>query len=133
MLEGTGIASLSRSRNGKARRTASIYAPESILIVREMGDSASKQGRLSWRAEKAGSNFTNRMHYPKQTLTDWVRLFLLQARKHDRPMPFEAPDWARQFTRDDLKLRLYATPGEESAHARIRVLVGRVGRHNRYD
>jgi hypothetical protein len=38
---------------------------------------------------------------------------LLQARKHDRPMPFVAPAWARQFTKHDLRLRLYATPGEE--------------------
>ncbi len=38
---------------------------------------------------------------------------LLQAKKHDHPMPFVAPDWARRFSRDDLKLRLYATPGEE--------------------
>lgn len=39
---------------------------------------------------------------------------LLQARKHDRPMPFVAPSWARTFSREDLALRLYATPGEES-------------------
>jgi hypothetical protein len=38
---------------------------------------------------------------------------LLQARKHDRPMPFVAPPWARRFTREDLRLRLYAVPGEE--------------------
>lgn len=38
---------------------------------------------------------------------------LLQARKHDREMPFKAPDWAREFTAEDLKLRLYANPGEE--------------------
>ncbi len=38
---------------------------------------------------------------------------LLQARKHDRPMPFVAPHWARQFSKHDLRLRLYATPGEE--------------------
>lgn len=38
---------------------------------------------------------------------------LLQARKHDRPMPFVAPEWARSFSREDLRLRLYATPGEE--------------------
>lgn len=38
---------------------------------------------------------------------------LLQARKHDRPMPFVPPDWARRFTKQDLRLRLYATPGEE--------------------
>jgi hypothetical protein len=38
---------------------------------------------------------------------------LLQTRQHDRPMPFVAPTWARQFSKDDLKLRLYANPGEE--------------------
>ncbi|MCF6287445.1 MAG: FAD-dependent oxidoreductase, partial [Candidatus Hydrogenedentes bacterium] len=38
---------------------------------------------------------------------------LIQARRHDRPMPFVAPDWARRFSKEDLALRLYATPGEE--------------------
>jgi len=38
---------------------------------------------------------------------------LMQARRHDRPMPFVCPPWARQFTKDDLRLRLYAMPGEE--------------------
>ena len=38
---------------------------------------------------------------------------LLQARRHDRPLPFVAPPWARKFSRHDLRLRLYATPGEE--------------------
>ncbi len=38
---------------------------------------------------------------------------LLQARKHKGPMPFVAPTWARPFSKEDLKLRLYANPGEE--------------------
>lgn len=38
---------------------------------------------------------------------------LITARKHDRPMPFVAPDWVRTFTKDELRLRLYAVPGEE--------------------
>lgn len=38
---------------------------------------------------------------------------LLMARKHDRPMPFRAPAWARRFSKDELKLRLYAVPGDE--------------------
>lgn len=38
---------------------------------------------------------------------------LMQARRHDQPMPFVAPPWARKFSRDELVLRLYATPGEE--------------------
>ena len=39
---------------------------------------------------------------------------LLQARKHESPMPFVAPEWIRRFSKDDLKLRLYANPGHES-------------------
>ncbi len=38
---------------------------------------------------------------------------LVMARKHPQPMPFAAPAWVRTFTTDDLRLRLYATPGEE--------------------
>ena len=51
-----------------------------------------------------------------QTEADHKRLgstVLLQARKHERPMPFSAPPWVRRFSRDDLRLRLYATPGDE--------------------
>ena len=38
---------------------------------------------------------------------------VLQARKHDRPMPFTAPAWVRRFSKDDLRLRLYTVPGDE--------------------
>ena len=40
---------------------------------------------------------------------------LMQARRHDRPMPFQAPSWARKFTREQLRHRLYAVAGEEQA------------------
>jgi len=40
---------------------------------------------------------------------------LLQARRHDRPMPYTAPPWARKFSKEDLRLRLYAAPGEEES------------------
>lgn len=36
---------------------------------------------------------------------------LFQARRHDRPMPFVAPPWARRFTADDLRLRPYGQSG----------------------
>ncbi len=36
---------------------------------------------------------------------------MFQARKHERPMPFEAPPWARCFTADDFKLRPYGQSG----------------------
>lgn len=38
---------------------------------------------------------------------------LITARKHDRPMPFVAPDWVRTFSKEDLRLRLYSVPGDE--------------------
>ncbi len=38
---------------------------------------------------------------------------LITARRHDRPMPFIAPDWGRTFSKDELRLRLYSVPGEE--------------------
>lgn len=38
---------------------------------------------------------------------------LINARRHERPMPFIAPDWVRKFTREELRLRLYAVPGDE--------------------
>lgn len=34
---------------------------------------------------------------------------LFQARKHDHPMPFTAPSWARKFTEEDLKHRPHAS------------------------
>ena len=36
---------------------------------------------------------------------------MFQARRHDRPMPFTAPPWARRFTADDFKLRPYGQSG----------------------
>jgi len=39
---------------------------------------------------------------------------LLLARRFNQPMPFVAPPWARRFSAEDLRLRLYATPGEEA-------------------
>ncbi len=39
---------------------------------------------------------------------------LLMARKHERPMPFIAPGWARRFTEEDLKLRGHAYEGVDT-------------------
>ncbi len=38
---------------------------------------------------------------------------LFMARKHDRPMPFVAPKWARKFNEGDFKLRDHVEPGNE--------------------
>lgn len=39
---------------------------------------------------------------------------LMQAKRHGQAMPFVAPSFARSFTSEDLRLRLYATPGDET-------------------
>jgi ribulose 1,5-bisphosphate synthetase/thiazole synthase len=47
-----------------------------------------------------------------QDTADHKRLgstILFMARKHDRPMPFTPPPWARKFTEEQLKLRPHAT------------------------
>lgn len=77
-------------------------------------------GRL---AVEAGASFMrgreNREQFGEslaETTSDPFQLgstILLMARKHDQAMPFVAPPWARVFTKDDLRLRLYAVPGEE--------------------
>lgn len=38
---------------------------------------------------------------------------LFMARRHDKPMPFAAPAWARKIKTQDLAHRLHATPGNE--------------------
>lgn len=46
-----------------------------------------------------------------QETSDQKRLgstLLFMARKHDKPMPFIPPPWARKFTEDDLRLRPHA-------------------------
>jgi|SRR5690625_66040 len=48
-----------------------------------------------------------------QKIQDSKRLgssLMFQARRHDEPMPFIPPSWARKFTEEDLKFRPHATP-----------------------
>jgi FAD-dependent oxidoreductase family protein len=47
-----------------------------------------------------------------QLTADKMRLgssLMFQARRHDRPMPFAPPSWARNFSEEDLKLRPHAS------------------------
>ena len=95
--------------------TEECFRIEAAIYVDCTGD-----GRLAF---EAGATFMegreNRQQFGEhlaQATADTHRLgstILLQARKHECEMPFVAPTWARQFSRDDFKLRLYAVPGEE--------------------
>ncbi len=46
--------------------------------------------------------------------------FIFQARKHDKPMPFKAPKWARKFNEEDLKLRPHADPNTADMSVSVR-------------
>ncbi|OAI57996.1 pyridine nucleotide-disulfide oxidoreductase, partial [Verrucomicrobiaceae bacterium SCGC AG-212-N21] len=46
----------------------------------------------------------------KKTLGSTI---LFQARRHDRPMPFVAPPWVRNFTERDFTLRPFGRPGSD--------------------
>lgn len=97
------------------RSTEERFEIESRIFIDCTGD-----GRLGYQAgapfmegresrEQFGESLARRT-------ADRLRMgstILMQARKHDRPMSFRAPDWARRFSREELRLRLYATPGEE--------------------
>lgn len=61
-----------------------------------------REGRDEYQESLAVENGDN------QTLGSTL---LYQARKHDRPMPFQAPSWARKFKKEDLRLRPYGKPG----------------------
>ena len=77
------------------------------------GRLAAEAGALFMEGREGQSQFQEKL---APELADNQRLgstILMQARRHDRPMPFVAPEWKRQFTKEELKLRLYATPGEE--------------------
>src|SRR5262245_48958999 len=95
--------------NGRIRRaiaerqsTEDRFTIEAAVFIDATGD-----GRL---AAEAGATFTEGRESKEQfdeslgqPIADQQRLgssIMFQARKHDRPMPFTAPAWARKFTED---------------------------------
>ncbi|QDV49696.1 FAD-dependent oxidoreductase [Gimesia fumaroli] len=77
------------------------------------GRLAAEAGALFMEGREGQTQFQERL---APETADHQRLgstILMQARRYDRSMPFVAPTWARKFDKEELKLRLYATPGEE--------------------
>lgn len=77
------------------------------------GRLGSEAGAVFMEGRESRQQFQETLAPPDADAKRLGSTILLQARRHDRPMPFTAPAWARQFSRQDLRLRLYATPGEE--------------------
>lgn len=95
--------------------TEDIFSISAKIFVDCTGD-----GRLGYEAgapfvhgREAKSVF-NEKYAPEvadsQTLGSSL---LFQAREYDKPMPFEAPPWARKFTEEDLRLRPHPPAADE--------------------
>jgi hypothetical protein len=106
-LEGPRITSATAERQS----TEDTFTISAKVFVDATGD-----GRLG---VEAGAKFVesreSRAEYGEslaQETSDHMRLgssIMFQAKKHDRPMPFVAPSWARKFSEDDLRLRPHAS------------------------
>lgn len=77
------------------------------------GRLAHEAGAAFMRGREGRDDFGESLGQDKADSYQLGSTILITARRHDRPMPFIAPAWARTFTKDDLRLRLYAVPGEE--------------------
>ncbi|WP_442484609.1 FAD-dependent oxidoreductase [Aeoliella sp. SH292] len=106
-IEGNRITSVTAERQS----TEDTFAIHAKVFVDATGD-----GRLGL---EAGAKFVEgRESHAEhgeslaQETSDNMRLgssIMFQAKKHDRPMPFVAPSWARKFSEDDLRLRPHAS------------------------
>ena len=95
--------------------TEDRFRIEAASFVDCTGDGrlGAEAGAAFMEGREAVGTFGEKFAQPEADNQRLGSTILLQARKHDREMPFEAPSWAREFSREELRLRLYATPGEE--------------------
>ncbi|MCA9221878.1 MAG: FAD-dependent oxidoreductase [Planctomycetales bacterium] len=77
------------------------------------GRMALEAGAAFMRGRESRAEFKEPLALDKADPHQLGSTILITARKHDRPMPFVAPSWVRTFTKDDLRLRWYAVPGDE--------------------
>lgn len=77
------------------------------------GRLAFEAGAAFMRGRESTADFSEPLARDQADLQQLGSTVLITARRHDRPMPFIAPDWVRTFSKDELRLRLYSVPGEE--------------------
>lgn len=88
---------------------------DSFRIAAKVFIDCTGDGRLGLEAgapyregREAQSEFGERLGQPAADNYRLGSTLLFQARKHDRPMPFTAPSWARKVSEEDLALRPHA-------------------------
>ncbi|MCA9078332.1 MAG: FAD-dependent oxidoreductase [Planctomycetaceae bacterium] len=77
------------------------------------GRLAFEAGAGFMRGRESREQFHERLAQDESDSFQLGSTILITTRKHDRPMPYVAPEWVRTFGKEDLRLRLYAAPGEE--------------------
>ena len=83
------------------------YDIEARFFIDCTGDAtlAAAAGAEYMKGREGRDEYGESLAPEKSDLKTMGNSLLFFARKHDRPMPFKAPAWARQFTEDDFKHR----------------------------
>lgn len=108
-MRGNRITSIDAERPS----TEESFTISAIVFVDATGDGrmAVEAGAPYLEGRESHEQFGESLAQP---VTDNQRLgssIMFQARRHDRPIPFVPPSWARKFTEDDLRLRPHVTSG----------------------
>jgi hypothetical protein len=105
-----------RIRRATAERqsTDDQFVIEAAVFIDSTGDGrlGAEAGAAFMEGRESCEQFGESLAQP---IADNQRLgssIMFQARKHDRPMPFKAPAWARKFTEADLRLRPHGTSAD---------------------
>ncbi len=121
LMLNTAITSVVMNGNRIEQATAERQSTEDRFVIDAKifvdctgdGRLAAEAGAAFMEGRESRDQFGESLAQEKADNKRLGSTILMQARKHEQPMPFVAPQWARKFTREDLKLRLYATPGDE--------------------
>ncbi|CAN5314294.1 hypothetical protein BH11PLA2_BH11PLA2_51110 [soil metagenome] len=109
-VEGHRIGSVSADRNSTEDR----FQIRAEVFVDATGDGGLGAAASAEFMEGRESNtrFGESLGQPEHDAMRLGSTLLFQARRHDTPMPFTAPAWARKFTEADLRLRPHGGGGD---------------------
>lgn len=93
--------------------TEDVFRIKAKLFIDCTGDGRMgyEAGAIFRKGREAKVEFNETFALDKADNKTLGSTILFIAKKHDKPMPFIAPTWARKFTEEDLKLRPHAEPG----------------------
>lgn len=112
MMDGSRIRHAIAERHSTGHR----FEISARLFIDCTGDGTlgAQSGAEFRRGREAASQFGESLAQEEADGKTLGSTLLFMARKHEQPMPFTAPSWARKFTEEDLLHRPHAKPGFES-------------------